>query len=50
MGKTLAKLFLFLHKKFPRHIPVMACYGCLKEDCINRTRDKNKICDGYDKE
>lgn len=45
----LAKIVLKLHKKFPQKIPVMSCYGCLKEDCLNRSYSKNKICDGYTK-
>lgn len=45
----LAKLHLKLHKLFPKHIPYMTCYGCLIDDCINRTKGKNKLCDGYKK-
>lgn len=45
----ISKLMRFLHKKFPKHIPLMTCYGCLIDNCANRTKGKNKICDGYRK-
>lgn len=35
----------FLYKTF--NLPRMSCYGCLKDDCVNRTKGKNKVCDGY---
>lgn len=48
--RFIAKLCLKLHNKYPTKIPVMSCYGCLKDDCLNRSFKKNKICDGYIKE
>lgn len=47
MKTILAKIIIFLHKKFPKTIPVMTCSGCLKQDCINRSYKYNKICIGY---
>lgn len=47
MKRLIGKILLKLHKLFPKHIPVMTCYSCLIDDCINRTKGKNKICDGY---
>ena len=28
-------------------LPKMSCYGCLKEDCKNRSYYENKLCKGY---
>lgn len=47
MKRLVYKILTFLHRLFPKIFPLMSCYGCLKDDCINRTRGKNKICDGY---
>ena len=34
-----------LHKQFPKSIPVMTCFGCLKDNCKHRTTDgKNLFC------
>ena len=30
-------------------LPKMSCYGCLKEDCKNRSYYENKLCKGYKK-
>lgn len=30
-------------------LPKMSCYGCLKEDCKNRSYHKNNLCRGYEK-
>ena len=39
------RIIRFLFKTF--NLPKMSCYGCLKDDCINRTKGENKVCDGY---
>lgn len=50
MKKIIAKIFDYLHKKFPKTIPVLTCSGCLKENCANRRKRKNGPCLGYKKE
>lgn len=34
---------------FGGKLPKMSCYGCLKEDCKNRSYYENKLCRGYKK-
>jgi|GEM_PF-3418064 len=42
------KILKFIDKYIYK-IPKMTCYGCIKDDCINRTVKQNKLCIGYKK-
>ncbi len=40
--KFMRVILIFLYKTF--NLPRMSCNGCLKDDCVNRSYYKNKIC------
>lgn len=42
--KIIYKVVYFLHKLFPKHIPIMTCYGCMGDNCPYRSRKGNMIC------
>lgn len=42
--KIIYKLVYFLHKLFPKHIPIMSCYGCMVDNCSYRSKKGNMIC------
>ena len=42
--KIIYRLVYFLHKLFPKHIPIMSCYGCMVDNCHYRSRKGNMIC------
>jgi hypothetical protein len=41
---VIGKIQYLLHKLFPKHIPIMSCYGCLNNTCSHRTTKNNSIC------
>ena len=42
--KAIYKIVYFLHELFPKHIPIMSCYGCMVDNCPYRSRNGNMIC------
>ena len=42
--KIIYKSVYFLHKLFPKYIPIMSCYGCMADDCLYRSKKGNMIC------
>ena len=42
--KIIYKIVYFLHKLFPKHIPIMSCYGCMVDNCPYRSRKGNMVC------
>ena len=47
--KKIADFVKFMHKKYPTKFPIMSCYGCLLENCANRSITENRECEGYRK-
>lgn len=42
--KLIYKIIYLLYKLFPKHIPILSCYGCLYGECSYRPKKGNMIC------
>lgn len=45
----MGRIVYLSHQLFPKTIPLMTCYGCLKDNCEHRTKKENKLCYIYGK-